>query len=195
MKFSGKDASPLVHGSTDCSFLYWQGLLSTKGDAAACESRQCSHSGKPLGKRAETPQSCMMYLQKERRCPCFWPPLCPFHMMLLVFVIAYVWLLHTRKHVALSSQLISSRPRLDTSCTDCQCMLLLIKFLVGKVCLVGFFRSSKFQLKSKRRKSGQRTSNGPRGRCLGSPWRLGNLCFKMSVPLHSIWRVQPEFLC
>lgn len=143
-------------------------------DAATCESRRRSRSGKPLGKRAETPQSCTMYLQKARCCTYFWPPLCPFHVRLLVFVNASVWLLHTKKHVALSSRLRSSGPRLDTSCTDCQSVLLLIKFLVGKSMFGGFFRCSKFWLKSKRRKSGQRTSNSPRGRYWGSLWRLAN---------------------
>jgi len=57
MKFSGKDASPLVHGSTDCSLSRWQGLPSTQGDAAAQHSKQRTHPGKALGKHAESPLS------------------------------------------------------------------------------------------------------------------------------------------
>lgn len=58
-----------MHGSTDCSLLHRRGLLSTKGDAAAREGRQRSRSAKPLGKRAETPQSRLTDLREKRCCP------------------------------------------------------------------------------------------------------------------------------
>lgn len=61
------------------------------------------------------------------------------------------------------------QPKADTSCMDGQCMRFLTKFLVRNLTVFGFgfFRFSKFWFESKR--SGQRTTNSPRGRYLGSP--------------------------
>lgn len=144
----------MVHGSTDCSILSWQGL-DTKGAEAVHQSRQWSRSGKPLGKCAETSQSCTTSLQKERCCPYFWQ---------LVFMGAQIWWLHTHGLELIAQQQANTRYHCHR-----QSMHAASDYM-GKVwCVFELSRSSKFWLKSK---------------VFGKSLRLENKCFQMSVPVH-----------
>lgn len=129
-------------------------------------NRQSSKFGTPLGKCANTPQSCMMLLGKEKGFPPAWSLLCSFLLGLLGFGMASS---DAGPRGACASELPADQQqaKADTSFMDCQCMRFLINFLVRNVWLVCFFRFSKFWFESKR--SGQRTPNSPRGRYLGSP--------------------------
>lgn len=149
MDFSGKDTSPLVHGSTDCSFLSWQGLLSTNGDAAARESSNALAPANPW-ENVPRPHSPARWTCRRKGaglrsapsawgCWCRWSPVSKCCTPRSTWLWAHSWRAARLQHV-----------------------LLLTEFLEGKACVFGSFRSSKLWLKSKRRKSGQRTRNSPR---------------------------------
>lgn len=95
-----------------CSFLDRQGLLSTERDAAMCDIRQCSHTGKPLGKRAATPQThdiltrrkvLLIFIATALPLPCEVFGICD-----------CLHLVSTEKHVVLNWWLIRKGLRLDT---------------------------------------------------------------------------------